>query len=135
MAQLLPAMDARAFMVLEQKYGPGAYSVVTQLRAYFVPNWFDNNPVHPTYFNPGCIYLYLGLPALFAIGWATLAAPGPRLHPAGVRVGGGASLGQRTGLPAAYGGTDSGIEIHHAGAELLRRRGCHGGTDHGDRPE
>ena len=69
-AALLPALDARAFMVLEQKYGPGAYGLATLLRSYFVPNWFDFNPNHPTDFNPGCIYLYLGLPALFAIGWA-----------------------------------------------------------------
>ncbi|MCX6633110.1 MAG: YfhO family protein [Candidatus Solibacter sp.] len=70
LAQLLPAMEARAFMVLEQKYGSGAYGLGTLLRSYFVPNWFDFNPSHPTDFNPGCIYLYLGLPALFAIGWA-----------------------------------------------------------------
>jgi hypothetical protein len=70
MAQLLPAMDARSFMVLEQKYGPGAYGWGTLLRSYFVPNWFDFNPVHHTDFDPGCIYLYLGLPALFAIVWA-----------------------------------------------------------------
>jgi hypothetical protein len=70
MAQLLPAMDARAFMVLEQKYGSGAYGLATLLRSYFVPNWFDFNPGHRTDFDPGCIYLYLGLPALFAIGWA-----------------------------------------------------------------
>lgn len=70
MAQLLPALDARAFMVLEQKYGLGAYDWGTLLRSYLVPNWFDFNPGHPTDFNPGCIYLYLGLPALFAVGWA-----------------------------------------------------------------
>ena len=70
MAQLLPAMDARAFMVLEPKYGSGAYGLGTLLRSYFVPNWFDFNPGHPSGFDPGCTYLYLGLPALFAIGWA-----------------------------------------------------------------
>jgi hypothetical protein len=70
LAQLLPAMEARAFMVLEQKYGSGAYGVGTLLRSYFVGNWFDFNPDHRTDFDPGCIYLYLGLPALFAIGWA-----------------------------------------------------------------
>jgi Bacterial membrane protein YfhO len=70
LVQLLPAMEARSFMVLEPKYGPGAYGVVTLLRSYFVPNWFDFNPVHRTDFEPGCMYLYLGLPALFAIGWA-----------------------------------------------------------------
>jgi hypothetical protein len=70
MVQLLPAMEARSRMVLEPKYGPGAYGPLTLLRAYLVPNWFDFNPGHPTYYDPGCLYLYLGLPALFAIGWA-----------------------------------------------------------------
>src|ERR1017187_8829762 len=48
LAQLLPAMEARAFMVLEQKYGSGAYGVGTLLRSYFVGNWFDFNPDHRT---------------------------------------------------------------------------------------
>lgn len=70
MAQLLPAMDARSFMVLEQKYGSGAFRAGALLRAYFLPNWFDFNRVHDAAYDPGCYYLYLGLPALFAIGWA-----------------------------------------------------------------
>ena len=69
-AQLVPSMEARSLMVLEPKYAPGAYGLGTLLRSYLVPNWFDFNPGHPTDFEPGCIYLYLGLPALFAIGWA-----------------------------------------------------------------
>jgi hypothetical protein len=68
--QLLPTMEARSFMVLEPKYGPGAYSLGTLLRSYFVPNWFNFNPGHSPAFEPGCMYLYLGLPALFAIAWA-----------------------------------------------------------------
>ncbi len=70
LAQLLPAMQARSFMVLQPKYGPGAYGLGTLLRSYLFPNWFDFNPGHPTDFEPGCLYLYLGLPALFAIAWA-----------------------------------------------------------------
>ncbi|HMD72028.1 MAG TPA: YfhO family protein [Bryobacteraceae bacterium] len=70
MLQLLPTVDARSYMRLEPKYGPGAYSLVDLLRAFFVSNWFDFNPGHPAYFDPGCMYLYLGLPALFAIAWA-----------------------------------------------------------------
>ena len=69
-AQLVTTMVARSLMVLEPKYAPGAYSLGALLRSYLVPNWFDFNPGHPTDFEPGCIYLYLGLPALFAIGWA-----------------------------------------------------------------
>jgi hypothetical protein len=70
MVQLLPTLDARSFMVLQPKYGPAAYSPAALLRSFFVSNWFDFNPGHPAYFDPGCMYLYLGLPALFAIGWA-----------------------------------------------------------------
>jgi len=70
MAQLLPTLDARSYMRPEPKYGAGAYSLVDLLRSFFVSNWFDFNPGHPAYFDPGCMYLYLGLPALFAIAWA-----------------------------------------------------------------
>src|SRR5262249_8611323 len=40
------------------------------LRAFLVANWFDYNPGHRVDYEPGCMYLYLGLPALFAIAWA-----------------------------------------------------------------
>ncbi|HEX8984664.1 MAG TPA: hypothetical protein VF767_04510 [Bryobacteraceae bacterium] len=69
LAQLLPALEARSMMAVEAKYGLGAYGWRMAL-SYFVPNWFDFNPGHPADFEPGCIYLYLGLPALFAIVWA-----------------------------------------------------------------
>jgi hypothetical protein len=68
--QLLPAIEARSLMVLEPKYGAGAYSALSLLRSYLLPNWFDFNPVHATDFDPGCVYLYVGMPALFALGWA-----------------------------------------------------------------
>jgi hypothetical protein len=70
LAQLLPSLQARSTMALQAKYGPGAYSLGTLLRSYFVPNWFDFNPGHPANYDPGCMYFYLGLPALFAIAWA-----------------------------------------------------------------
>jgi hypothetical protein len=68
--QLLPALEGRALMFQEPKYGPAAWSLPTLLRSFLFPNWFDFNPGHPAYFEPGCIYLYLGLPLLFAIAWA-----------------------------------------------------------------
>jgi len=69
MAQLLPAMEARSRMLLEPKYGPGAYGW-RLLLCYLLPNWFDFNPGHGTAFESGGMYLYLGLPALFAFAWA-----------------------------------------------------------------
>jgi hypothetical protein len=69
-AQLLPALDARSLMQLEPKYGPGAYGLRTLLAGYFLPNWFDFNPPHPTNYEPGCLYLYLGLPGVFGVLWA-----------------------------------------------------------------
>jgi hypothetical protein len=68
--ELLPALDARRFMMLEPKYGPGAWGARELLLSFFSPNWFDFNPGHPTDYEPGCFYFYLGLPALFAIAWA-----------------------------------------------------------------
>jgi hypothetical protein len=70
MVQLLPTLEARSYMVLEPKFVPGAYGLGALLRSFFSGNWFDFNPGHPTDFDPGCLYLYLGLPALFAIVWA-----------------------------------------------------------------
>ena len=69
MVQLLPVMQARSLMIFEPKYGPGAYSLKTLLLAYLLPNWFDFNPGHPGNYEPGSLYLYAGLPALFALGW------------------------------------------------------------------
>lgn len=68
--QLLPGLDARSFMLLVQKYGPGAYSWKTLIEAYLLPNWFNFNPGHATTYEPGALYFYLGIPAIFAIGWA-----------------------------------------------------------------
>jgi hypothetical protein len=69
MAQLLPAMEARSRMLLEPKYGPGAYGW-RLLLCYLLPNWFDFNPGHSSAFESSGMYLYLGLPALFAFAWA-----------------------------------------------------------------
>ena len=70
MAQLAPTLEARSMMVLEDKYGPGAYRLTQLLRSFFVPNWFDFNPGHTANYDPGCMYLYLGLPAIFGLLWA-----------------------------------------------------------------
>ena len=72
MVQLLPAMQAALLVQLEPRYYPSPYSLRSLLVAHLVPNWFDFNPGHSAYFQPGCMYFYLGLPALFAIGWGVL---------------------------------------------------------------
>jgi len=69
-AELLPAIEARSLMQLEPKYGPGAYGWRALLAGYFLPNWFDFNPGHPTNYEPGCLYFYLGLPGVFAVLYA-----------------------------------------------------------------
>jgi hypothetical protein len=69
MVQLLPALEARGLMKLEPKYGVGAYGW-SVLLSYFLPNWFDFNRVHATDFDSGCLYMYVGLAGIFAIGWA-----------------------------------------------------------------
>jgi hypothetical protein len=67
--ELFPALDAHSVMMIEPKYGPGAWGFGTLLLSSFVPNWFDFNPGHPGSYDPGCVYLYLGLPAAFAVLW------------------------------------------------------------------
>ena len=69
-AQLLPSLDGRSLMLLEAKYGAGAYRLKSLLAAFFTPNFLDFNPGHPAAYEPGCMYLYLGIPAIFAILWA-----------------------------------------------------------------
>ncbi|HUB81345.1 MAG TPA: YfhO family protein [Bryobacteraceae bacterium] len=67
---LLPALDAHSMMMIEPKYGPGAWGFGTILLSSLVPNWWDFNPGHPGTYEPGCVYLYLGLPTVFAVLWA-----------------------------------------------------------------
>ena len=69
-AELLPALDAQSVMMIEPKYGPGAWGFGTLLLSSLVPNWFDYNPGHPGSYDPGCTSLYLGVPAVFAVLWA-----------------------------------------------------------------
>lgn len=69
-AQLFPALEARSLMVWEPKYGAGAYDWRTLLAAHFTPNFLNFNPGHETTYEPGCAYLYLGLPVIFSLGWA-----------------------------------------------------------------
>jgi hypothetical protein len=68
--QLLPALDAHSLMVLEPKYGIGSWNWRTFFHSYLLPNWYNFNFGNTTDFDPGGLYLYLGLPTLFAILWA-----------------------------------------------------------------
>lgn len=72
MGQVLPTLEAHSLMQLEPKYGPGAWGLRTLLLSFFLPNWFDFNPAHPTDYEPGCLYLYIGIPGLFGLLYATL---------------------------------------------------------------
>ncbi len=69
MAQWLPTLEASAGAAWSPKYGTGVYSWRAMI-PYFVPNWFDANRGATAPYPIDTIYLYLGLPALFAIGWA-----------------------------------------------------------------
>jgi hypothetical protein len=83
--QLLPTLDGRSLMFLEPKYGPGAWGWRAILLSSFLPNWFDFNPGHPANYQPGAYFLYLGLPAVFAIAYAVRRHRlGPYLQPGAV---------------------------------------------------
>jgi len=69
LAQWLPTLQASAGAALTEKYGGGVYSW-RALIPYFVPNWFDGNRSAPAPYPLDSLYLYVGLPALFAIAWA-----------------------------------------------------------------
>jgi hypothetical protein len=68
MAQWLPMLEASASAALTDKYGSGIFSW-RALIPYFVPNWFDANRGATAPYPADTMYLYLGLPALFAIAW------------------------------------------------------------------
>jgi len=69
MAQWLPTVQAARGAALTDKYGAGIYSWGA-LIPYFVPNWFDANRSATALYPPDAMYLYVGLPALFALAWA-----------------------------------------------------------------
>lgn len=69
MAQWLPMLAASSGAALTDKYGAGTYSWRAMI-PYFVPNWFDANRASTAPYPADTLYLYVGLPALFAIGWA-----------------------------------------------------------------
>jgi hypothetical protein len=80
--QLLPAMEAASFMVPEPKYGASPWTWKTLLTANVFPNFLDFNPGHPGNYEPGCVYFYVGLPALAGVvallwrrGWRAVAQP------------------------------------------------------------
>jgi hypothetical protein len=71
MVQLLPALEGASGMVRETKYGGSVEGLAHSFVNFFLPNWFDYNRA-PQSVDWGAEYLYLGLPALFAIGWLAL---------------------------------------------------------------
>jgi len=71
MVQWLPALTARAHMFQEERYG-GGLDRWSDLLIFLVPNWYDFNR-QSTAPIPSVLYLYLGLPAIFALGWAAVA--------------------------------------------------------------
>lgn len=80
MAQALPALTARSFMLPGDKYG-GGMDHWSYLIPFFVPNWFDYNRHTQTPY-PEALYLYLGLPAIFALAWALRRfQPRPYIQP------------------------------------------------------
>jgi hypothetical protein len=68
MAQALPVLEARRFMLPGEKYGGGA-NHWSFLIPFFVPNWFDFNLYSKAPY-PDAMYLYFGLSTIFAIAWA-----------------------------------------------------------------
>jgi hypothetical protein len=69
MAQWWPMLEASSLSALSDKYGSGVYNWRAMI-PYFVPNWFDANRGSTAPYPADTVYLYLGLPALFAVGWA-----------------------------------------------------------------
>jgi len=67
--QWLPAVEASASMFAGEKYGGGALSWQALIR-FFLPNWFDMNRGTTAPYPDDSFYVYLGLPALFAIALA-----------------------------------------------------------------
>lgn len=68
MAEALPVLEARSFMLQGEKYGGGA-NHWNFLIPFFVPNWFDFNLRAQSPY-PDAMYLYFGLSATFAMAWA-----------------------------------------------------------------
>jgi hypothetical protein len=68
MVQVLPALEARSFMLYGEKYGGGADSWRDLIR-FLVPSWQDFSRSAAVMVG-GSLYLYFGLATLFAIGWA-----------------------------------------------------------------
>jgi hypothetical protein len=64
--QLLPAIEASALMVKENRYGQGIREISFYL-SYLIPNFYDFGIDVPAMTNFGREYLYLGAPALFGI--------------------------------------------------------------------
>ncbi len=67
MAPWVPALQARGLMLPDDKYGDGAHSWA-QVLEFFIPNWSDYNR-HSALPEADAFFVYLGLPAIFALGW------------------------------------------------------------------
>lgn len=65
--QLLPAMEATHWMIIEPRYGLGIKDPAFFL-SYFVPNFFDFGLDRPVELNFGKEYLYLGSAGLLGLG-------------------------------------------------------------------
>lgn len=85
MVQVLPAAEATSMMVRAESFGGGLPRVQDYL-TLFLPNYFDQGLRVPAGIDEP--YLYLGAPALFALGWwlrrGCLRAAAPALILAGV---------------------------------------------------
>ena len=66
MVQWLPTLEARSLMYPEERYAGELRSAIVPL---FVANWQNLNRSSPQHYL-GVMYLYWGLPVLFAMGWA-----------------------------------------------------------------
>ena len=67
--QWWPMLQASAGAALSPKYGAGVNSW-RALIPYFIPNWYDANRGTTAHYPIDTLYLYIGLPALFAIARA-----------------------------------------------------------------
>jgi hypothetical protein len=64
--QLLPASEASALMMKENRYGTGIQDLAFYI-SYLIPNFYDFGINVPVMTNFGKEYLYLGAPAIFGI--------------------------------------------------------------------
>ncbi len=81
MVQLLPLREAAALKTFDPKYGSGVHQLLFFV-SYFIPNYFDFARNADGWGNPPGQYLYLGVPAFFALLWALWRRKGRDYGPA-----------------------------------------------------